>query len=320
MSGNPSKTAAPPSRKDLLDIASLSVGEIEHLIETAGPFKDLFQRSVKKVPALRGKTVLNLFYEPSTRTSSSFEVAANRLSADVTNFAVSQSSVVKGESVLDTIDTLQAMRTDYIVIRHSASGIPAFIAKNTRASVINAGDGFHAHPTQALLDLFTLREVFDDTAGKRVLIVGDILHSRVARSTSTICRKVGVEVGVLGPGPLVPGARHEFMRGFRTWDEAFAWRPDVIYLLRVQLERQKEQFFPSLGEYHKVYGLTLDRYRRMRDEGLWLMHPGPVNRGVEIVDEAMTYERSLINQQVENGIAVRMAVLYWLLPETGKRA
>ncbi|MBL9155256.1 MAG: aspartate carbamoyltransferase catalytic subunit [Verrucomicrobiales bacterium] len=308
-----------PSRKDLLDIASLSVEEIEHLLKTAIPFKELFKRSVKKVPALRGKTVLNLFYEPSTRTSSSFEVAASRLSADVTNFTVSQSSVVKGESIIDTIDTLQAMRTDYIVIRHGAAGIPNLIAKHTRASVVNAGDGFHAHPTQALLDMFTLREVFPETSGKKVLIVGDILHSRVARSTSTILHKLGLQVGVLGPSTLVPPARHDFMRGFRTWDEAFAWQPDVVYLLRVQLERQGEPFFPSLGEYHRVYGLTTDRYRRLADEGTWLMHPGPVNRGVEIVDDAMTYERSLINQQVENGIAVRMAVLYWLLPDTELR-
>ncbi|MCB1064911.1 MAG: aspartate carbamoyltransferase catalytic subunit [Verrucomicrobiae bacterium] len=306
-----------PSRKDLLDIASLSVAEIEHLLKIAGPFKDLFKRSVKKVPALRGKTVLNLFYEPSTRTSSSFEVAANRLSADVTNFTVSQSSVVKGESIIDTIDTLQAMRTDYIVIRHSAAGIPNLIAKNTRASVINAGDGFHAHPTQALLDMFTIREVFPESAGKKVLIVGDILHSRVARSTSTILNKLGVNVGVLGPTSLVPSGRHEFMQGFRDWDEALAWKPDIIYLLRVQLERQGEPFFPSLGEYHRVYGLTTKRYQRIRDEGLYLMHPGPVNRGVEIDNEAMNYERSLINQQVENGIAVRMAVLYWLKPATG---
>jgi len=303
-------------RKDLLDIESLSVEEIEFLLKTAAPFKDLFKRSVKKVPALRGKTVLLLFYEPSTRTSASFEVAANRLSADVTNFQVSQSSVVKGESVLDTIDTLQAMRTDYVVVRHGASGIPNLIAKHTNASVLNAGDGFHAHPTQALLDAFTLREVYPETQGKKVLIVGDILHSRVARSTSTIFRKLGADVGVLGPGTLIPEGRHKFMQGFRTWEDAMAWKPDVVYLLRVQLERQKDQFFPSLGEYHKVYGLTTERFSELQDRGLWLMHPGPVNRGVEIVDEAMNYERSLINQQVENGIATRMAALYWLRPGT----
>lgn len=312
------KAADLKPRKDLLDIASLSEKEIQYVLKTAGPFKELFQRSVKKVPALRGKTVLNLFYEPSTRTSSSFEVAANRLSADVTNFQVSQSSVVKGESVIDTVDTLQAMRTDYIVIRHKAAGIPNLIAKHTRASVVNAGDGFHAHPTQALLDAFTLCEVFPEPAGKKVLIVGDILHSRVARSTSTLFNKLGVDVGVLGPGTLIPEARHDFLTKLPSWDDAFDWKPDVIYLLRVQLERQGEQFFPSLNEYHRVYGLTNERYQRMRSQGIYLMHPGPVNRGVEIVDEAMTYGKSLINTQVENGIAVRMAVLYWLRPGTGQ--
>ena len=302
------------SRKDLLDIESLSVEEIEYLLETAGPFKELFRRSVKKVPTLRGKTVLTLFYEPSTRTRTSFEVAANRLSADVTNFSVSTSSVVKGESILDTIETLQAMRTDYIVIRHSGSGVPGLIAKHTKASVLNAGDGFHAHPTQALLDAFTVREEYPETKGKKILIVGDILHSRVARSTSTIMRKLGMEVGVLGPGTLVPEGRHDYINAFWNWEDAFAWKPDVVYLLRVQMERQQEQFFPSLGEYHRVYGLTSERFKQLEGEGIWLMHPGPVNRGVEIVDEAMTYERCLINQQVENGIATRMAALYWLKP------
>jgi len=302
------------SRKDLLDIESLSIEEIEYLLKTAGPFKELFARSVKKVPTLRGKTVLTLFYEPSTRTRTSFEVAANRLSADVTNFAVSTSAVVKGESILDTIETLQAMRTDYIVVRHGASGVPALIAKHTKASVLNAGDGFHAHPTQALLDAFTVREVYPETQGKKILIVGDILHSRVARSTSTIMRKLGMDVAVLGPGTLVPEGRHDYINAFWNWEDAFAWKPDVVYLLRVQMERQEEQFFPSLGEYHRVYGLTSERFKRLEGDGTWLMHPGPVNRGVEIVDEAMTYERCLINQQVENGIATRMAALYWLKP------
>ena len=272
---------------------------------------------MKKVPALRGKTVLNLFYEPSTRTSSSFEVAANRMSADVTNFMVSHSSVVKGESVLDTIDTLQAMRTDYIVIRHKAAGLPNLIAKHTRASVLNAGDGFHAHPTQALLDAFTFREVFPESQGKKIVIVGDILHSRVARSTSTIFNKLGIEVAVLGPGPLIPPGRNDFIKRLSNWDDVFDWKPDAVYLLRVQMERQDEQFFPSLGEYHQNYGLTSERYQTLRSQGIYLMHPGPVNRGVEIVDEAMLYEKSLINQQVENGIAVRMAALYWLKPGTG---
>ncbi len=305
-------------RKDLLDIESLDLAEIEHVLSNAVPFKQLFQRSVKKVPALRGKTVLNLFYEPSTRTSSSFEVAANRMSADVTNFTVSSSSVVKGESLLDTIETLQAMRSDYIVIRHQAAGVPNIVAKHTGASVVNAGDGYHAHPTQALLDAMTFREVRPDFAGRRLLIVGDVLHSRVARSTSTLFNKLGIEVGVLGPGTLIPTGRHEFMRRFASWEDAFDWKPDAVYLLRVQLERQEGMFFPSIAEYHKMYGMNTQRLERMRQMGAYLMHPGPVNRGVEITDEAMRYERSLISTQVENGIAVRMAVLHWLTPETDK--
>lgn len=303
-------------RKDLLDIASLSRAEIDFLLETAGPMKELFTRSVKKTPPLRGKTVLNLFYEPSTRTSSSFEVAANRLSADVTNFGVSASSVVKGESVIDTVDTLQAMRTDYVVIRHKQAGVPGMVAKHINASVINAGDGFHAHPTQALLDAFTMREIYPDLNGKKVLIVGDIQHSRVARSTSTILNKLGADVGVLGPSTLVPAGRHGFMHRKHDWKEALDWEPDFVYLLRVQLERQGEVFFPSIAEYHKTYGLTTERYHEIAARGTYLMHPGPVNRGTEIADEAMTYERSLINTQVENGIAVRMAVLYFLRPNT----
>lgn len=303
-------------RKDLLDIESLSLEEIEYVLENAVPFKQLFQRSVKKVPTLRGKTVLNLFYEPSTRTSSSFEVAANRMSADVTNFIVSASSVVKGESLLDTIETLQAMRSDYIVIRHQAAGVPGIVAQHTRASVLNAGDGYHAHPTQALLDAMTFREVYPDFEGRKVVIVGDVLHSRVARSTSTLFHKLGIEVAVLGPGSLIPEGRHEFMQRFRSWDEVFDWKPDAVYLLRVQMERQEGQFFPSIAEYHKMYGMHSARVQRMRELGCYLMHPGPVNRGVEITDEAMGYEKSLISTQVENGIAVRMAVLHWLKPET----
>lgn len=306
------------ARKDLLQIEDLSREEIEFVLKTAQPYKELFKRSVKKMPTLQGKAVLNLFYEPSTRTRSSFEVAAKRLSADVTNLAVSESSVVKGESILDTVDTLQAMRADYIVVRHKASGIPDLIANHTGASVINAGDGYHAHPTQAMLDAYTLRERFpgEELAGKKILIVGDILHSRVARSTSRILNKLGAKVGVLGPGTLVPDGRPDEMQKFSSYDAAFEWQPDVIYLLRVQFERQGEQFFPSPGEYHAVYGLTNSRLRTVRERGIWVMHPGPVNRGVELTDEVMTYERCLINDQVENGIATRMAILYWLKPET----
>ncbi|MCB1094627.1 MAG: aspartate carbamoyltransferase catalytic subunit [Verrucomicrobiae bacterium] len=303
--------------KDLLDIGSLTRDEIEFLLKTAQPFKELLRRSVKKVPSLQGKSVLNLFYEPSTRTRSSFEIAAKRLSADVTNFAVSTSSVVKGESILDTIDTLQAMRVDYIIVRHSQSGVPNLIARHSKASVLNAGDGYHAHPTQALLDAYTLREVIPESTGKKVLIVGDLLHSRVARSTSEILEKMDVQVGVLGPGPLIPEMRPDYFKTFCSFDDALAWKPDVIYLLRIQLERQEAQFFPSLREYHRYFGVTGERLKRIAGEGIYVMHPGPVNRGVELVDEVMSYERCLINQQVENGVAIRMAVLYWLKPETG---
>ena len=302
------------ARKDLLDIAALDRSEIEHLLEQASPFKDLFTRSVKKVPALKGKSVLMLFYEPSTRTHSSFEVAAKRLSADVTNFDVAHSSIKKGESVRETVETLQAMRTDYIIVRHEKPGLPGLIAQQTKASVINAGDGAHAHPTQALLDAFTIKEKFPDPTGKRVLIVGDILHSRVARSTSTVLKKLGLEVAYLGPGSLIPRNGPENILRFTDYREAMAWSPDVIYLLRVQMERQDAQYFPSIREYHKLYGVTEARLEEIRGRGLYIMHPGPVNRGVELCDAVMDYERSLINDQVENGIAVRMAVLYWLRP------
>ncbi len=302
------------ARKDLLDISALQREEIDLLLEQSTPFKELFTRSVKKVPALKGKSVLMLFYEPSTRTHSSFEVAAKRLSADVTNFDVAQSSITKGESVRETVETLQAMRTDYIIVRHGSSGLPGMIAKQTRASVINAGDGAHAHPTQGLLDAFTIKEKFPDPTGKKVLIVGDILHSRVARSTSTILKKLGLEVCYLGPGSLVPRCGPENIRRFTNYQEAMAWQPAIVYLLRVQMERQNVQFFPSLREYHKLYGVTEARLEEIRQRGLYIMHPGPVNRGVELCDAVMDYERCLINDQVENGIAVRMAVLYWLKP------
>ena len=302
-------------RKDLLDIESLSREEIDHLLDQAVPFKDLFTRSVKKVPALKGKSVLMLFYEPSTRTHSSFEVAAKRLSADVTNFDVAQSSITKGESVRETIETLQAMRTDFVIVRHKASGLPGTIARLTRASVVNAGDGAHAHPTQALLDAFTIKERFPDPTAKKVLIVGDILHSRVARSTCMILKKLGLQVSYLGPGTLVPNKGADNVQRFTNYDEAMAWNPDIVYLLRVQMERQDVQYFPSVREYHKLYGVTEARLEEIRKRGLYIMHPGPVNRGVELCDAVMDYERSLINDQVENGIAVRMAVLYWLKPD-----
>lgn len=301
-------------RKDLLNIRTLSIEEIRGILDTAKPFKELFTRSVKKVPTLRGKSVLTLFYEPSTRTKTSFEVAAKRLSADVTNFEVAQSSVVKGETVLDTVNTLRSMKTDYVIVRHPSPGVPNLIAEHSNASVINAGDGVHSHPTQALLDAFTIENSIGDIKGKKVLIAGDILHSRVARSTSTLLEKLGAKVGVFGPRSLISRYRRESLQSFDSWEKIWKWQPDVIYLLRVQEERQGAQFFPSKSEYHKNYGLTVDRLNQMKDKGIWLMHPGPVNRDVELTDEALQYDKSLINEQVENGIAVRMAVLYTLCP------
>jgi aspartate carbamoyltransferase catalytic subunit len=302
-------------RKDLLDIASLTRDEIDVVLANAIPYKRLFKNSVKKVPALRGQSVLTLFYEPSTRTRLSFEVAASRLSADLNNFDVESSSVVKGESVLDTIETIEATKVDYIIVRHKASGIPALIAKHTRASVINAGDGWHAHPTQALLDGFTVKEQLGDISGCKVVIVGDVQHSRVARSTSLLLRRLGAQVAYLAPGTLMPRDTPKEIALFDNWKDAFEWQPDIVYLLRMQSERQGEQFIPSVAEYHRLYGLTDERLKVMRERDLWLMHPGPVNRGVEITDAAMNYEKSLINTQVENGVAVRMSVLHWLRPD-----
>ena len=208
------------------------------------------------------------------------------------------------------------MKVDYVIVRHYNSGLPNVIARHTCASVVNAGDGAHAHPSQALLDSFTIREVFPDVRGKRVLIVGDILHSRVARSTSLLMKRLGMDVAFLGPGSLVPRTEHSGIPRFSDFNEAFAWKPDVIYLLRVQKERQHAPFFPSAREYNKIYGVTEERLKRISGEGLYIMHPGPVNRGVEICDLAMDYERCLINRQVENGIACRMSILYHLTPQT----
>ncbi len=308
-----------PARKDLLSIDDLTRDEVLQILDTAKPFKDLFTRSVKKVPTLRGKTVLSLFYEPSTRTRTSFEIAAKRLSADVTNIAVATSSVVKGESILDTIDTLQAMQVDYMIVRHGVSGVPEYIARHTQASVINAGDGNHAHPTQALLDAFTVREVLPEMLNRRIVVSGDILHSRVARSVFSVMHMLGMEVAAFGPATLVPRTIPPYVRAFTRFEEIEEWRPHVLYLLRLQLERQQANFFPSMREYHSTYGVTTERFRRLREQGVYIMHPGPVNRGVELVDDVMSYERTLINTQVENGIATRMAVLYHLTPEVQGR-
>lgn len=302
-------TAAHWQRKDLVGIYELSAQEIELVLDTARAFKQVGQRAIKKVPTLRGKTQVNLFIEPSTRTRTSFELAAKRLSADVINIDTTASSLVKGETLKDTAKNLQALNADIIVIRHSAAGAAHFLATRLRASVINAGDGAHEHPTQALLDAFTIREKKGRIAGLNVLILGDILYSRVARSNIWLLTKLGARVTLSGPATLVP---REFetlgCRVTYNLDEALA-EADVINLLRIQHERQRRSAFPSIGEYAALFGLTKERFALTKPDVL-IMHPGPINRGVEIDSDLADCERSVILEQVTNGLAVRMAVLY----------
>jgi len=298
-------------QKDLLGLEHLDRKEIELILEAAKPFKSLFTRSIKKVPTLRGKTVVNLFYEPSTRTRTSFEIAAKRLSADVVNIAVSSSSVVKGESLIDTGKTMEAMKADFIVIRHSLAGAPAVLARNLNSSIINAGDGFHEHPTQGLLDLFTIREKKRKIEGLTVLLVGDILHSRVAKSNIWGLTKMGARVRVAGPPTLIPsGIENMGVEVYYSLDEALKG-VDVVNILRIQLERQQENLFPSVHEYMELYQMTRERLANARPDVL-VMHPGPMNRGIEISSEVADSPAAVINEQVTNGIAVRMAVLYLL--------
>jgi aspartate carbamoyltransferase catalytic subunit len=298
-------------RKDLLGIQDLSVDEINLILETADSFKEVSGRDIKKVPTLRGKTVVNLFFEPSTRTRTSFELAAKRLSADVINFTTSTSSVVKGETLLDTASNIQAMRADFIVLRHPAAGAPSILARALQASVINAGDGGHEHPTQALLDLFTLREKKRDFQGLRIAIVGDIAHSRVARSAIYALTKLGAKIHVAGPPTMIPRDIERLgVRVFYNLDEALKGM-DVIMMLRLQLERQGIALFPSIREYATCYGLTPERLQLAAHDVL-VMHPGPINRGVEISPEVADSASSVILDQVTNGVAVRMAVLYLL--------
>lgn len=299
------------NRKHLLDIESLTAEEITTVLDTAKAFKAVGERAIKKVPALRGKTVVNLFVEPSTRTRISFELAAQRLTADVINFTAEASSLKKGETLRDTARNLEALNVDIIVIRHSASGAPHFLSRFLHASVINAGDGAHEHPTQALLDLFTIRERKGKIAGLNVTILGDILYSRVARSNIWALTKLGAKVTLCGPSTLVPRV-FEQMGCTVTYNvnEAID-QADIINLLRIQHERQRKTMFPSLGEYTSLFGLTRARLARAKPEAL-IMHPGPINRGVEIDSETADSVRSLIIDQVTNGLAVRMAVLFLL--------
>ena len=296
-------------RKHLLDIESLSPEEILTILDTARAFKAVGERAIKKVPALRGKTVINLFIEPSTRTRVSFELAALRLTADVINFATEASSFRKGETLKDTAKNLEALNADIIIIRHGAAGTPHFLSRVLNSSVINAGDGAHEHPTQALLDVFTIRERKGDLTGLNVTILGDILYSRVARSNIWALLKLGANVTLCGPPTLVPTLFKEF--GCRvTHDVEEAIRDaDIINLLRIQHERQRQTMFPSTGEYAALFGLNKSRFKRLKPDAL-IMPPGPINRGVEIDSDVADCERSVILEQVTNGLAVRMAVLF----------
>ncbi|MGA3182101.1 MAG: aspartate carbamoyltransferase catalytic subunit [Verrucomicrobiota bacterium] len=297
------------SRKHLLDIQSLSPAEIVTVLDTARAFKAVGERAIKKVPALRGKTVVNLFVEPSTRTRISFELAAQRLTADVINFSAEASSLKKGETLKDTARNLEALNADIIVMRHSASGAPHFLARFLQASVINAGDGAHEHPTQALLDAFTIREHKGKIAGLNVTILGDILYSRVARSNIWALTKLGANVTLCGPSTLVPKVFEQMgCRVTHHVEEAIA-EADIINLLRIQHERQRKTMFPSIAEYASLFGLTAARFARTKPEAL-IMHPGPINRGVEIDSQVADCSRSMILNQVTNGLAVRMAVLF----------
>lgn len=297
--------------KHLLGIKGLSEESIGLIFQTADNFKQLLNSPVKKTPSLRDVTVANLFFENSTRTRVSFELAEKRLSADVLNFSSSSSSVKKGETLIDTVNNILSMKVDMIVMRHPAPGSCVFLSRHVKAQIINAGDGTHEHPTQALLDAYSIREKLGDVSGKKVVIVGDILHSRVALSNIFCLKTLGAEVMVCGPSTLIPRYIHELgVKVEHNLQKALEWC-DVANMLRIQLERQETQYFPSLREYSMQYGLTMDVLKRLNKE-LVIMHPGPINRGVEISSEVADSEHSIILQQVENGVAVRMAVLYLL--------
>jgi aspartate carbamoyltransferase catalytic subunit len=299
------------TRKHLLGLEGVGAEEITRILDTAESFKEVSERPVKKVPALRGMTIANLFFEPSTRTRISFELAEKRLSADSVNFTTSGSSVTKGESLRDTAENIEAMRVEMIVIRHSAAGAPHFLASLLNGSVINAGDGAHEHPTQGLLDMFTLRERWGSFDGRRVVIVGDLAHSRVARSNIHGLVTMGVEVVVCGPPTLIP---HEIERLGVTVETNLRKAvegADAINVLRIQMERQKKGLFPSIDEYARVWGINHEVLKSAKKECI-VMHPGPMNRGIEIAQDVADGDRSVILDQVTNGVAVRMAVLYLL--------
>ena len=297
--------------KDLLDLESLSSAQIRLILDTAEPFKEISERAIKKVPALRGSTIVNLFFESSTRTRISFEFAEKRLSADTVNVSSSGSSVQKGETLVDTARNLEAMRIDMVVIRHGASGAASFLADRIESNVINAGDGTHEHPTQGLLDLLTLRDRLGDLTGRRVCICGDVLHSRVARSNIWGLKRMGADVAVCGPRSLMPNAIEEFgVTVFNRIEEAIEWA-DALNVLRLQFERMTGGYIPSSREYNRVFGVSRERLEKAPRDIL-ILHPGPMNRGVEIDSDVADGPHSVILHQVTNGVAIRMAVLYLL--------
>lgn len=301
----------PLSIRHLLGLEGVSREDIELILKTADAFKEVLERPIKKVPTLTGKTIANLFFEPSTRTRISFELAERRLSADVVNFSASGSSVSKGETLKDTARNIEAMKIDMVVMRHSSPGAPLFLSKVLNASILNAGDGAHGHPTQALLDMFSIREKLGKLDGLNVLMVGDISHSRVALSNIYGMNTMGINVSVCGPATLIPRELKKLgVTVYHNLDEAIAGQ-DVIMALRIQLERQKSGLFPSIREYHQYFGITKDRLRNAKDDVV-IMHPGPINRGVELDSDIADSEYSIILNQVTNGVAVRMAVLYLL--------
>jgi len=313
----------PYNRKDLLGIRELSAEEIKSVLDSAESFKEISARAIKKVPTLRGKTVINFFFEASTRTRTSFEIAAKRLSADTINISASNSSLTKGETLVDTARNLQAMAPDAIVIRHPSAGVPHQLAQMVDASIINGGDGAHEHPTQALLDAFTIREHKGALSGLQVAIIGDIMHSRVARSNTHLLTKLGAHVRVAGPRTLVPpdyakliGDSEGSLVVCGRIEDAIEGA-DVVMMLRIQRERMTDAFFPSLKEYSIQYGLTLRRLELAASDAL-VMHPGPINRGVEISSEVVDSARSLVLDQVTNGVAVRMAILFLLVGREGQ--
>lgn len=306
------------SHKDLLSIEQLSVDDVTLVLDTAEALKEVAARPVKKVPTLRGKTVINLFFEPSTRTRSSFELAEKRLSADILNFSPSTSSVSKGETLLDTAHNLEAMAPDIIVIRHESAGAPHLLSRECRSSIVNAGDGMHEHPTQALLDALTIRTVKGRLDKLKITIVGDISHSRVARSDTMLFHKMGSEVCVCGPPTLIPWDFDKLGAKINGRMEEAIEGADVIMMLRLQHERQNEAFIPSTREYYNFYGLTRERMRLAKKDTI-VMHPGPMNRGVEIDSDVADAGYSVILNQVANGVATRMAVLYLLSGNAGLR-